>query len=93
MSGQTLQFDVPDDVLHLLGTPAEARVRAKEALIMSLLREGRIGQSRAAELLGMSRWDVLDLMARHDVASGPETAAEVDAELEAGRSVVPASHT
>ena len=31
--------------------------RAYQALIMSLLREGRIGQSRAAELLG--RVDVL----------------------------------
>jgi predicted HTH domain antitoxin len=84
MSGQTLPSDVPGDVVQLLGSPTEAEARAKEALIMSLLREGSIGQSRAAELLGVSRWDVLDLMARHDVASDPATADEVDAELDAG---------
>ena len=90
MSVQTLHIDVPEEVVRLLGSTAEAQARAKEALVMSVLREGRIGQSRAAELLGVSRWDLLDLMARHDVPSGPLTVEEADAELDAGRGAMSA---
>ncbi len=55
--------------------------KAKEALVLALLREARISQGRAAELLGITRWDILDLMAQHDILSGPVTAEEVDEEM------------
>ena len=50
--------------------------------------EARISQGKAAELLGITRWEMLDLMARHRIESGPETAEEMQQEIDAMRRFV-----
>lgn len=85
MATQTLTIDVPDELLILLGSAEAAAAKAREALVMALLRESAISQGQAARLLGLTRWDVLDLMARYAVPSGPETAEEMRAEIAAAR--------
>jgi predicted HTH domain antitoxin len=52
-------------------------------LVLDLLREGQISQGKAAELLGINRYEMLDLMARHKIPSGPQTAEEAEREIEA----------
>ncbi|MBI4505237.1 MAG: UPF0175 family protein, partial [Chloroflexi bacterium] len=42
---------------------------------------------KAAQLLGLTRWDVLDLMARHGITSGPDTAEEMRQDVEQARRV------
>jgi hypothetical protein len=59
--------------------------QAREALVLRLLRQGRIGQSKAAELLGITRWDLLDLMSEHEVPSGLATGDDVRQELDTVR--------
>ncbi|MBI2215720.1 MAG: UPF0175 family protein [Candidatus Rokubacteria bacterium] len=64
--------------------------KAKEALVMTLVREHRVSQGKAAELLGVSRYQLVDLMAKHHVRAfdygGEELAHEVRAAKElAGR--------
>jgi predicted HTH domain antitoxin len=56
--------------------------KAKEALVLELLREARISQGKAARLLGISRGKIIDLMARHRISAGPETAEEMRQEVE-----------
>lgn len=85
MATQTLAIEVPDELLVLLGSADAAAAKAQEALVMALLRESFISQGQAARLLGLTRWDVLDLMARYAVPSGPETAEEMRAEIDAAR--------
>ena len=80
-----LTFELPVEVVALLGSSDEVAAKAKEALVLELLREARIGQSRAAELLAMTRSDLLELMAWHQVPSGLATPEDVDLELEAAR--------
>lgn len=41
--------------------------KGKEAIVVELLREGKISQGKAAELLEISRGDLFDLMAKHDI--------------------------
>lgn len=82
MGTRTLRVEVPDELVTLLGTPEIAAVRAREALVLDLLRQGRISQGKAAELLGISRWDLLELMVERRVESGPETAEEMTQEIE-----------
>ncbi len=82
MASRVLTLDLPEDVVALLGAPDEAAAQAKELLVVELLRRGRIGQSRAAEVLGTTRWGVLELMGRYDIPQGPETAEELEQELE-----------
>ncbi len=82
MASRVLTLDLPEDVVALLGAPGEAAAQAKELLVVELLRRGRIGQSRAAEVLGTTRWGILELMGRYDIPQGPETAEELERELE-----------
>ncbi|MBI1900366.1 MAG: UPF0175 family protein [Planctomycetia bacterium] len=49
------------DSLHL--TPTEAQ----ELVVLRLLDEGRLSQSQAAKALGVTRYELLDLMARRRV--------------------------
>ena len=78
----TLTFDIPEDLVALLGSPEVAAAQAKEALVLELLRQARIGQSKAAELLGVTRWELLDLMVEHQIPSGPATIEELHEEME-----------
>ena len=55
MASRVLTLDLPEDVVALLGAPDEAAAEAKQLLVVELLRRGRIGQSRAAEVLGTTR--------------------------------------
>lgn len=77
---QTLAVELPEEIVALVGSPAAAAAKAKETLVLALLREAKISQSTAARLLDVSRADVLDLMAAHRIESGPETAEELTAE-------------
>jgi predicted HTH domain antitoxin len=82
MGTRTLTVELPEDLVALLGSPELAAAKAKEALVMELLREVKIGQSKAAELLGVTRGDILDLTVKYRVPSGPLTADEVEQEAE-----------
>jgi predicted HTH domain antitoxin len=85
MATRTLSLEVAEELVELLGSPEAAAAKAKQALVLELLREARISQGRAARLLGVSRWEILDLIARHDVKSGPETADEMHHDIEVAR--------
>jgi predicted HTH domain antitoxin len=78
----TLTLEVPDELVALFDSPEAAAACAKQALVLDLLREARISQGRAARLLGITRYDVLDLMAQYEIRSGPETAEELREEVE-----------
>jgi predicted HTH domain antitoxin len=41
--------------------------KVKEEVVMRLLKEQRISQGKASELLGVNRYDLFDLMARYDI--------------------------
>ena len=83
MATRTLAVDVPDELMPLLGSPEAETARAKQALVLDLLREARISQGKATDLPGITRWDILDLMVQYEIPSGPETAEEVDREIAA----------
>jgi predicted HTH domain antitoxin len=82
MAKQSLRVELPQELVALLGSPEAAAARAKQALVLDLLREARISQGRAAALLGLTRWDILDLMVQYEIPSGPETAEELREEVE-----------
>jgi predicted HTH domain antitoxin len=85
MSTQSLTIELPVEILELLGSAETAKARTRQALILQLLREGEISQGRAARLLGISRWDIIDLMAKYQIPSGPQTPQEIQEEIEAAR--------
>ena len=77
--------ELPADVVARLGAAEFADATAREALLLGLLRDGILSQGQAAYGLGVTRWQLLDLMARDAVPSGPETAGEMRREIEDAR--------
>ena len=75
-----LELELPDELLSTLREQYLA-VKAKEALLMALLREHQISQGKAAHLLGMNRDDLFSLMAKYQIPFIDITEGELDEEL------------
>jgi predicted HTH domain antitoxin len=75
-----VECELPDEVAAQLHE-AEMAVEAKEALVMELLREHPVSQGKMAEILGISRHDLFDLMTKYQVPVIDLTPEEPDAEL------------
>ena len=80
----TLRF--PEDISRCLGAEDVAN-KAKEVLVMQLLREHKISQGKAAFLLGVTRWELFDLMAKYEISVIDLTPEELEKELRTVRSI------
>lgn len=56
--------------------------KAKEMIVLELLRRGEISQGRATELLEISRHDLFDLMARYDIPTANFSLEELQRQRE-----------
>ena len=75
-----LTLELPDEILkHVPGK--ELTLKAKEALVMELLREHQVSQGKAAEILGISRYALFDLMSKYRISVIDLTPEELEAEL------------
>ena len=75
------EVEIPDDVcMHL--PQEEFAAKAKEALVMELLREHQISQGKAAEMLGIPCHLLFDLMTKYQVSVIDLTHEELQAELQ-----------
>ena len=63
------------------GARQAATERAREAAILELYRIGQISSGRAAQDLGMSRVDFLELAGRHHIPTIQTSADELEAEF------------
>lgn len=78
-----LRLELPDDLVALLGETTEAATSAaRRSVVLDLLRHGHISQGTAAHLLGITRLDIIDLMAAYQIPSGPQTIEEFRDEVE-----------
>jgi len=60
----------------------KALKKGKEAVILELLREGKISQGKASGLLEISRHGLFDLMAKHDIPMADFPPEELKRQLE-----------
>ncbi len=74
-------LELPDELFAQL-REEEIEGKAKEALVMELLREHRLSQGKAAELLGLDRHELFDLMAKYRVPVIDLTPEELKSELQ-----------
>ena len=57
-------IDLPAELLALLGSEEEAKRGAKVALILDLVRRGKLSRAKAAELMQMPLWGLPELLAQ-----------------------------
>lgn len=70
----TVHLDLPDDILALPNqTPERLRALAREALIVRLYDQGVITSGWAAQALGLSRREFLDLLGAYRVSEFDES--------------------
>ena len=82
MSSLTVSLSLPRDLLGTLDIPeAQLPNQILELLALELFRQGRISTGKGAELLGISKLDFIQILARHQIDYFTMTPAELDAEV------------
>ncbi len=65
----------------------DAERKAEEAFVLALLRHGDVSAGRAAELLGVDRWQLGDLMSLHGISPFDESVTREELKREAAEAV------
>ncbi len=76
-----LDLELPDELFSQL-QENEIESKVKEALVMEFLREHRLSQGKAAEILGVSRYEMFDLMTKYHVPVIDLTSEELKTDLQ-----------
>ena len=84
----TVTIELPAEVVRLLGTEEEAKQEAKIAVVLDLVRKGKISREKAAELLQLSLWDLPSLLARYRIPWFDYSQEELAKDLQSLRSKV-----
>jgi predicted HTH domain antitoxin len=74
---RTVSIELPEDVVKLFGEK-ELEASLKKWTLLELVRTGKLSSGKAAEILGVTRWEFMELMSSHDVpiANFPEEELE-----------------
>ena len=78
-------LEVPEDALRLMGkTPEEFAREVYETAVVHWFDKGRISQGKAAELLGISRGELFDVLFKHEVSPLQVTPEELETQFKRG---------
>ena len=64
---KSIEILVPEEIVNLLGSEDAVRKEAREAFVFDLVRRGKVSKGKAAEVLGISVWDLPDLLAQYQM--------------------------
>lgn len=82
VSDNHFDLNLPEEVVAAFGwNEGEVPTRVQEALVMELLRRDRLSEAQASALLRLNRWELLELMGRHNVPAVRLSAEELEKEL------------
>lgn len=73
----TVQVEVSADLLEFVGPPEVIASRLRQALVIEMFFNGEISQGKTSELLGITVWDMLDLIAEYRSRQPGVTAEEI----------------
>jgi predicted HTH domain antitoxin len=77
-----IEIPVPEEIIDLLGSEDAVRKGAREAFVFDLVRRGTISKGKAAELLGISLWDLPELIARYQIPWFSYSPEELEKDVE-----------
>jgi predicted HTH domain antitoxin len=82
---KSIEILVPEEIVNLLGSEDAVRKEAREAFILDLVRRGKVSKGKAAELLGISLWELPDLIAQYQMPWFSYSQEELERDLAALR--------
>jgi len=62
-----IEVAIPEEIINLVGSEEEAKKEAKEALVLDLVRRGKMSKGRAAELIGIKLWDLPEFLTKYRI--------------------------
>ena len=63
---KTLRIELPEEIVELFGEK-ELQASLKKWAVLELVRAGKLSSGKAAEILGITRWEFMELMSSHDI--------------------------
>ena len=82
MTEKDFHITLPQEVLGEFGwKDSEVPRRVREALVMDLLRLDRLSEAQATRILGLARWELVEVMGRYDVPAVRMSIEDLDREL------------
>ena len=89
MNTLTVNLKLPRDLLGALDIPeAQLETRILELVALELFRQERISTGKGAELLGISKWEFIQLLAQHSIPYFTESPEELAAEVITAQSLI-----
>lgn len=89
---ESLVVQLPCEVVPLLGsTPSDAAAYLERLALIDLFRRGEVTSGYAAEVLGIGKWEFIELLGQHKVSYFDVTEDELRQEIEILRSIRPAA--
>lgn len=85
-SVKAVTIELPPELLQLLGTDEEAKGKVKIAVILDLVRRGKVSRAKAAELLQISLWDLPAFLAQYRIPYFDYSPEDLRKDLQALRS-------
>jgi predicted HTH domain antitoxin len=79
---KSIEILVPEEIINLLGSEDAVRKEVREAFIFDLVRRGKVSKGKAAELLGISLWELPDLIAQYQIPWFSYSQEELERDLE-----------
>lgn len=68
MGMSVAQVEMPDEVLAVLGTTKQhLSQKLKELAALKLFQEGKISSGKASELVGISRMEFIEVLAKNNI--------------------------
>ena len=83
MSTITLSLNLPQELIPILeANEAELEGRILELIVLELVRQQRISTGKAAELLGISKWEFVSKMGENNIPYFTESSEEFVSQVE-----------
>lgn len=77
---KAISIELPEEIVDLF-SEGELEISLRKWAVLELVRTGKLSSGKAAEILGMTRWDFMDLMSEYDVPTANFSEEELERQL------------
>lgn len=77
---KAISIELPEEIVDLF-SEEELETSLRKWAVLELVRAGKLSSGKAAEILGITRWDFMDLMSEYDIPTANFSQEELDRQL------------
>ena len=63
---KAISIEFPEEIIELYGEE-ELKSSVRELSVLDLVKKGKLSSGKASEILGITRWDFMELMSDYDI--------------------------